>query len=92
MDLAKLGEGITAQPCEDRQDVAEAAVAQILQTSADAIAKRGAFHIVLAGGGTPKLAYQPLVGADTDWSRWHIYFGDERCLPADDPERNSVMV
>jgi len=30
-----------------------------------------------------------LRGADTDWSRWQIYFGDERCLPIDDPERNS---
>ncbi|NOR51886.1 MAG: 6-phosphogluconolactonase, partial [Gammaproteobacteria bacterium] len=42
-------------------------------------------------GSTPRMAYQLLVGADTDWSYWHIYFGDERCLPMDDPERNSVM-
>jgi 6-phosphogluconolactonase len=27
--------------------------------------------------------------AATNWSRWHIYFGDERCLAPDDPERNS---
>lgn len=29
---------------------------------------------------------------DADWSRWHVYFGDERCLPVDDAERNSAMV
>ena len=27
----------------------------------------------------------------TNWAAWHIYFGDERCLPAADPERNSTM-
>jgi len=46
---------------------------------------------VLAGGRTPQAAYGLLVGADTDWSRWEIYFGDERCLPVDDAERNSLM-
>jgi 6-phosphogluconolactonase len=46
---------------------------------------------VLAGGRTPEAAYRLLVGADTDWSRWEIYFGDERCLPVDDAERNSRM-
>jgi 6-phosphogluconolactonase len=28
---------------------------------------------------------------DAEWSRWHVYFGDERCLPAHDAERNSRM-
>jgi 6-phosphogluconolactonase len=28
---------------------------------------------------------------DTDWSRWDIWFGDERCAPPDDPDRNSTM-
>ena len=46
---------------------------------------------MLAGGRTPEAAYRLLVGADTDWSRWEIYFGDERCLPVDDAERNSRM-
>lgn len=26
-----------------------------------------------------------------DWRAWHIYFGDERCAPRDDPARNSRM-
>jgi 6-phosphogluconolactonase len=29
--------------------------------------------------------------AKTDWSRWQVWFGDERCLPSDDPQRNSAM-
>jgi len=29
--------------------------------------------------------------ANTDWSAWHIYFTDERCLPPADAARNSRM-
>ena len=29
--------------------------------------------------------------ARADWGAWHIYFGDERCVPRDDPARNSRM-
>jgi len=63
----------------------------ILDSAAQAIAARGAFHIVLSGGGTPRHVYQMLRDADTDWPAWHVYFGDERCLPAGYPERNSQM-
>jgi len=92
IDLSPLGEGITSHIYNDMQEVAEAAVSEILKMADDSIAQRGAFHLVLAGGTTPRRAYQLLVNADTDWSRWHIYYGDERCLPVDDPERNSLMV
>ncbi|MEW6514653.1 MAG: 6-phosphogluconolactonase [Pseudomonadota bacterium] len=64
---------------------------QILRAAQQAIARSGAFHIVLAGGSTPRRIYRALSRADTDWSRWHIWFGDERCLPADVAERNSRM-
>ncbi len=63
----------------------------ILEASAAAIAARGRFVLVLAGGNTPRSIYAALRDADTDWSRWEVWFGDERCLPAGDPERNSVM-
>lgn len=56
-----------------------------------AIEKRGAFHLVLAGGGTPRRVYEALAHETHDWANWHIWFGDERCLPADHPERNSLM-
>lgn len=55
------------------------------------IAERGLFRIVLAGGNTPRSIYPKLCDADTDWSAWHAYFGDERCLPASDSGRNSYM-
>lgn len=70
----------------------QVACRRILDAAATAIERRGRFLIVLAGGNTPRDVYRMLRGADTDWSRWQVYFGDERCLPADDAERNSAMV
>ena len=69
----------------------QAAYQRILGASARAIERHGRFLIVLAGGSTPRDTYRMLRGADTDWSRWHAYFGDERCSPAKDGERNSRM-
>jgi len=63
----------------------------ILESAHHAIQQRGAFHLVLAGGNTPRQIYKKLREADADWHRWHIYFGDERCLPTHHPERNSLM-
>ncbi len=71
--------------------VADAVCEQILLCAEQAISERGCFKIVLAGGSTPEKIYQQLVNANTDWSKWMIYYGDERCLPADDKERNSTM-
>lgn len=69
----------------------EAALNLILQTAAQAIAQRGRFDIVLAGGTTPLSIYQELRKANADWARWYVWYGDERCLPPDDAERNSKM-
>ena len=71
--------------------VAEAACERILKLANDAIEARGIFRLVLAGGSTPEKAYQLLAQASSNWDKWEIYFGDERCLPVDDSERNSVM-
>ena len=71
--------------------VALAAYQQILDAAEHAIAEHGAFKLVLAGGGTPEKVYRLLAQADADWARWFIYYGDERCLPADHADRNSLM-
>ena len=52
---------------------------------------RGGFHLVLAGGSTPHELYRALADRHAGDERWHIWYGDERCLPAGHPERNSVM-
>ena len=56
-----------------------------------AIRERGVFRIVLAGGSTPGRTYQLLAETAQDWMSWEILWGDERCLPAAAPERNSRL-
>lgn len=78
-----------AQP--NPEALERAVAAEVLRAAQEALARHGAFHLVLAGGSTPQRVYHALRQADTDWARWHIWFGDERCLPPDDAERNSRM-
>jgi 6-phosphogluconolactonase len=77
--------------CTTEAEVREKAAAWVAHAAADAIASRGLFRVVLAGGATPRRLYESLRGLATDWSAWEVWFGDERCLPADDPARNSRM-
>jgi 6-phosphogluconolactonase len=75
----------------DDADWLKRALRFVTDAEGSAIAQRGAFHLVLAGGGTPRKVYAALAREPHDWARWHVWFGDERCLPADHPERNSRM-
>jgi|SRR5208282_482978 len=75
----------------DERALQQAAYKTILANAAQAIHERGQFLLVLAGGNTPRGIYHRLCAAHTDWSAWHIYFGDERCLPPVDSARNSRM-
>lgn len=72
-------------------ELEDAAVARILAAADEAIIAHGAFHLVLAGGTTPRHVYEALRAERADWRKWHIYFGDERCLPPEHPDRNSRM-
>lgn len=73
------------------EDVALEAARRIEAAAATSIEQNGVFRIVLAGGTTPEACYKYLADCETDWRCWQIYFGDERCLPAQHPDRNSVM-
>ena len=74
----------------DAEAVAQAAVDEILAAAAEALSRRGRFSLVLAGGRTPLAAYRRLAESAAETAGWEIFFGDERCLPPTDPERNSV--
>ena len=65
--------------------------ARIAMLASECIDKQGYFSIILAGGETPRELYRQLRHIATDWQYWHIYFGDERCLPVGDAERNDTM-
>ena len=67
--------------------------ARLLAADAEAaIAARGRWLVALAGGSTPAPVYRGLVASDyaqsIDWSRVHVFFGDERCVPPDHVDSN----
>ena len=77
--------------CSSQEDFELKATEMIVNYADDAIRTKGLFCLVLAGGNTPKKIYESLSKKDCDWGNWHIYFGDERCLPSNDKDRNSLM-
>ncbi|MGB9640866.1 MAG: 6-phosphogluconolactonase [Anaerolineales bacterium] len=72
------------------------ATAKLLATLAeDTIRRQGYFSWALSGGNTPKRLYQLLAEEpythQINWQAVHIFWGDERCVPADDPRSNFRM-
>ncbi|HEX4587293.1 MAG TPA: 6-phosphogluconolactonase [Mycobacterium sp.] len=63
---------------------------RLVDAITDAIDKRGRAQIVLTGGGTGvgMLNRVGERGEKIDWSKVHLYWGDDRFVPEDDDERN----
>lgn len=76
---------------ETAEQIAQQVCERILELATQAISERGQFKLVLAGGTTPEKVYRLLSKSQADWSNWFVYHGDERCLPIDHVDRNSVM-
>jgi 6-phosphogluconolactonase len=49
-------------------------------------------HVALAGGSTPRKAYELASSRDVDMSAATMWLGDERVVPPDDPRSNERMV
>ena len=79
---------LISQPIDQ---IAQSVCERILTLATQAITQRGQFKFVLAGGKTPEKVYSLLAKSDAQWSKWFIYHGDERVLPVDHADRNSVM-
>lgn len=81
---------------EDPQRTAERAATWISDHSRLAVSARGRFTIAVAGGSTPRELYALLVAepfhSKLDWSKWFVFFGDERACPMTDPSSNYNMV
>lgn len=56
-----------------------------------AVVRRGG-QISLAGGSTPRRAYELLAAMDLDWSDSELWLGDDRCVPPDHEHSNFKMV
>jgi 6-phosphogluconolactonase len=65
----------------------------ILERARQATGERNEFRIALSGGNTPRPVYARLaaVANDLPWGLVRFTFGDERCVPPDDPESNFRM-
>lgn len=86
---------------ESAEALSLAAAAAVSDVAQQCAAARGRFTLCLAGGDTPRLLYQllaqqhsegPDAGAGIPWEQTHIFWGDERFVPADDPRSNQRMV
>ncbi len=70
---------------------AEEAASFIVHTAEEAIEEHGFFRLALSGGNTPRAVYQALALRECRWPKWIVTFGDERCVPPDDPQSNYRM-
>jgi len=48
-------------------------------------------HIALTGGSSPRDAYEQLAAMEVDWRGVSLWWGDERCVPPDDPDSNERL-
>jgi len=73
---------------KDVEELSRAAADLFVEQAARSIAQRDRFLVVLNGGNTPTRLFQ-LLAADyrerVDWSHIHVFWGDERCVPVEDP-------
>ena len=75
--------------------LARAAAEHFVALAQEAVSARGRFAVALAGGSTPRAMYALLATGEfaprVDWTRVHIFWGDERCVPPDHPDSNYRM-
>jgi 6-phosphogluconolactonase len=83
---------MTAVFVADTPDAAaEAAADRLTAAIGKAREARGAAHVALAGGTTPRRTYELLASRIDDWTGVEVWFGDERAVGPDDPESNFRM-
>jgi 6-phosphogluconolactonase len=79
----------------DGASLAAEAARRLVDALAGAVARRGEAHLALTGGSAALLLYPELVRprwqAAVDWSRVHLWWGDERCVPVDHPDSNTGL-
>ena len=80
---------------KDLEALSRAAASILLEAAQSATKTHGKFSLVLSGGNTPRRLYEILAeGPYRDqmpWSTTHVFWGDERCVPADDDRNNALM-
>src|SRR6187431_219561 len=76
----------------DSSELAKLAAERIAEALKQTISRDFAASLALAGGTTPRAAYEALAKIPgIDWSKVSVYFGDERAVPASHPDSNFAM-
>jgi len=75
----------------DKASLLKRSLEVVLSKMQAAIQEHGRCAIALAGGGTPKPLYEALSIQDLPWEKVHVFWGDERYVPADHPDSNQGM-
>lgn len=85
----------TVRIFKDLEGISQAAAVLFADLAAEAIAESGRFSVALSGGSTPRRLYELLAARpyrdQIQWQAVHFFWGDERCVPADDPRSNFRM-
>jgi 6-phosphogluconolactonase len=80
---------------KDIEQLSQAAARLIVHCAQRAAADRGQFTIALAGGHTPRRTYELLASKplrdEAPWTSFHVFWGDERCVPPSDERSNERM-
>jgi 6-phosphogluconolactonase len=87
---------IDARVFPDLDALSRGALEELLRAMREAIKERGRFAMALAGGNTPAKMYALWAeagnhGVSTPWDKVHLFWGDERYVPADSPLSNYRM-
>jgi 6-phosphogluconolactonase len=73
---------------KDLEELSRAAAELFIDQAAQSTAERNRFLVALNGGSTPNRLFQLLATEyreQADWTKVHVFWGDERCVPPDDP-------
>ena len=80
---------------EDQSALAQAAAAYATECYNAAIDDHDYFAVALSGGSTPRALFELLAAPENaqhiGWSKVHVFWGDERTVPPDDPDSNYRM-
>ena len=85
--------GLEIKIVPDAVTLARVAADEFHREAEAAVQERGRFSVALSGGNTPRSVYSLLASEHKElpWDRIHVFFGDERHVPPDDPDSNFRM-
>ena len=77
---------------DDEMSLSKALAQEVLNIAKKSIFEKDCFSIVLTGGQSVLNLYKILSKSDSNWEKWHIYIGDERCVPMRHKDRNDQVI